>query len=187
MVVGPQWLEPALMSFRKDFGGVLSAKSAWPILVYGLPTLAIRIRQQQQTALRVAHYLELSPRVDKVFYPGLNSFPQHELARRQMRDYEGEFAPGTLIYFVIAGNDGQKGQEFIDYVADHAYSITMAVSLGQVKTLIEHPYSMTHSALTGTPGAESLVDPGGIRLSIGLEKGDDLLYDFEQAFTHVFS
>jgi cystathionine beta-lyase/cystathionine gamma-synthase len=186
VVVGPRWLEPTLMSFRKDFGGVLSAKSAWPILVYGLPTLAVRIRQQQQTAMRVARYLEQSPFVERVYYPGLDSFPQRDLALRQLRDYEGEFAPGTLIYFVIANNDGKKGQEFIDHVADHAYSITMAVSLGQVKTLIEHPYSMTHSALTATHEAKSLVDPGGVRLSIGLEKGDDLIYDFEQAFAQVF-
>lgn len=186
VVVAPRGLEPALMGFRKDFGGVLSAKSAWPILVYGLPTLAVRMRQQQQTALKVARYLEASPFVERVLYPGLDSFPQLELARRQLRDYEGEFAPGALVYFVIAGNDGAKGQEFIDYIADHSYAITMAVSLGQVKTLIEHPYSMTHSALTCNSEAESLVDPGGIRLSIGLEKGDDLLYDLEQAFSHVF-
>ena len=163
-----------------------SPKNAWPILVYGLPTLAIRVRQQQQTAIRVARFLELSPHVERVCYPGLESFPQHELARRQMRDYEGEFAPGTLIYFVVAGNDGQRGEQLIDYLAENAYSITMAVSLGQVKTLVEHPFSMTHAALASNQHAAGLVEPGGLRLSIGLEKGDDLIYDLKEAFDHVF-
>lgn len=185
VVVAPRWLEPRLMSYRKDFGGVLSAKAAWPILVYGLPTLAVRVRQQQQTALRVARFLEHCPAVDRVVYPGLESFPQRDLAQRQLRDYEGEFAPGTLIYFVIANNDGELGRQFINDIAEQAYSITMAVSLGQVKTLIEHPYSMTHSALTASSQANSLVDPGGIRLSIGLEKGDDLIHDLQQAFDRL--
>lgn len=186
VVVGPEWLEPALLGFRKDFGAVLSPKSAWPILVYGLPTLAVRVRQQQQTAMRVARYLEQSSHVERVLYPGLDSFPQRELALRQMRDYEDEFAPGTLIYFVVAGNDGKKGEQLIDYLAENAYSITMAVSLGQVKTLVEHPFSMTHAALAANETAATLVEPGGLRLSIGLEKGDDLIYDLREAFSHVY-
>jgi methionine-gamma-lyase len=186
VVVGPRELERALLGFRKDFGGVLSPKNAWPILVYGLPTLPIRIRQQQQTALRVATFLEDDERVEKVFYPGLTSFPQYDLAQRQMTDYEGQFAPGTLLYFVLNDPDGTRGERFIDYLAENSYAITMAVSLGQIKTLIEHPYSMTHSSLSCSEGAAQLVDPGGLRISIGLEKGEDLVRDLQVALDHVF-
>ncbi|MBI3928213.1 MAG: PLP-dependent transferase [Armatimonadetes bacterium] len=188
VVVGPAWLEGELLSFRKDFGGVLSPKSAWPVLVYGLPTLPVRVRQQQQTALRVAEFLEADPRVERVCYPGLPSFPQHDLARRQMVDYEGQFAPGTLLYFVLTDRPGQghAAEQFIDYLAENAYSITMAVSLGQVKTLIEHPYSMTHSSLTATESDRHLVEAGGIRLSVGLEKGQDLIHDLWDGLDHVF-
>jgi cystathionine beta-lyase/cystathionine gamma-synthase len=189
VVVGPAALERAWLGFRKDFGGVLSSRSAWPILVYGLPTLAVRIRQQQQTALKLARFLQRHPCVTSVSYPGLESFAQKELAQRQMVDYDGHFAPGTLIYFTLreaSGKAGFNGQRFIDYLAENSYAITMAVSLGQVRTLIEHPFSMTHSALAADPSARSHVDPAGIRLSVGLEKGDDLIHDLSEALEHVF-
>lgn len=186
VVIGPRELEGSLLGFRKDFGAVLSPKNAWPILVYGLPTLPIRVRQQQQTALRVATFLEEDERVEKVYYPGLTSFPQYDLARKQMTDYEGQFAPGTLLYFVLKDPDGSKGERFIDYLAENSYAITMAVSLGQIKTLIEHPYSMTHSSLSCNEDASKLVDPGGLRISIGLEKGEDLVQDLQAALDHVF-
>ena len=189
VVVCPTAMEPSLLSFRKDFGGVLSPKAAWPILVYGLPTLAVRIRQQQQTAEKVARFLEGQPAVSSVRYPGLPSFPQRALAERQMRDYEGTFAPGTLIYFTIGDGPGEpagyRAARFNDHVAENSYSITMAVSLGQVKTLIEHPYSMTHSALTCSEKSCHLVDPGGLRISIGLEKGEDIIFDLQEALDAV--
>lgn len=190
IVVGRNDFHGPLLSFRKDFGGVLSPKSAWPILVYGLPTLSVRLRQQQQTALRIATFLEADPRVERVSYPGLDSFPQRELAQRQMRDYEGQFAPGTLIYFELHEDlefPGRNGQRFIDHIAENAYSVTMAVSLGQVKTLIEHPYSMTHSSMTGGSVASDLIHSAGIRLSVGLEKGEDLILDLRQALEAVFT
>lgn len=187
VVVGPRALESRLLGFRKDFGGVLSPRSAWPVLVYGLPTLPVRFRQQQNTAIKVARALEADPRVERVNYPGLDSFPQKALARRQMMDYEGRFAPGTLVYFSLKPVPGEAhaSERVIDYIAEHSYAITMAVSLGQVKTLIEHPYSMTHSALTCVEGSRSLVDRGGIRISIGLEKGEDILRDLREAMDAV--
>ena len=175
-------LRPSLLGFRKDFGGVLSPKSAWPVLVYGLPTLPVRVRQQQQTAEKVARFLLEQSSVKEVCYPGLESFPQHELAKKQMVDYEGLFAPGTLVYFALDDKDGSRGGQLIDYIAENAYSITMAVSLGQIKTLIEHPYSMTHASMSCEKSASHLVDAGGLRLSFGLEKGEDIIYDLEEAF-----
>ena len=102
----PKRFHGHLLLYRKDFGGVLSPKSAWIFLVYGLPTLATRMVNQQKTALRVAKFLEGHPKVDKVYYPGLESFPQYDLARRQMISYDGKFAPGNMVYFILKKDRG---------------------------------------------------------------------------------
>jgi cystathionine beta-lyase/cystathionine gamma-synthase len=187
-VIGPQPYHGPLLMFRKDFGGVLSPKSAWPILVYGLPTLAARMANQQKTALRVAQFLDRHPKVARVLYPGLETFPQYPLARRQMVSQDGKFAPGSMIYFVLKGDEqtaNEAAERFIDYIATHAYSITLAVSLGQIRTLIEEPYSMTHSALPEEVKRERGLEPGGIRLSVGLEDWHDLIEDLQAAFEQV--
>jgi cystathionine beta-lyase/cystathionine gamma-synthase len=178
-----------LLLYRKDFGAVLSPKSAWSVLVQGLPSLAVRMRQIQQTAMEVARFLEEYPDVEKVHYPGLPSFPHAELAQRQMVDYDGNFAPGGMIYFTLKG-DGpadslHRAEQFINHVAKHAYCITLAVSLGNIRTLIEHPGSMTHSAIPAEEQAAEGLDPGGIRLSIGLEKANDIINDLERSMTAV--
>ncbi len=187
-VIGSHQHHTALLMFRKDFGGVLSPKSAWPILVYGLPTLATRLVNQQKTALRVAQFLEQHPKVSRVNYPGLESFPQSELARRQMTSYDGKFAPGSMLYFVLKGDEKSAtaaADRFIDYIANRAYSVTLAVSLGQIRTLIEEPYSMTHSALPDEVKRSRGLEPGGIRLSIGLEDWHDIIEDLSVAFAHI--
>ncbi|MDZ7361667.1 MAG: PLP-dependent aspartate aminotransferase family protein [candidate division KSB1 bacterium] len=188
-VIGPQKFYSALMLYRKDFGGVLSPKSAWNILVYGLPTLSTRMINQQKTAHKVARFLQEHPKVARVVYPGLESHPQFELAKRQMINYEGKFSPGAMIYFVLKNGTkisaSERGEKFIDYIADHAYSITLAVSLGQIKTLIESPYSMTHSALPEEEKLKLGMEPGGIRLAIGLEDWHDLIEDLREALEQV--
>ncbi len=178
-VIGPRRFYPLLVTYRKDFGGVLSPKSAWPILVYGLPTLGARLANQQKTALKVAQFLETHPKVERVFYPGLESFPQKELARKQMVNYDGKFAPGSLLYFTVKDQPGSHAaaDRVVDYIADHAYTITLAVSLGQLKTLIENPYSMTHAVLPPEEKKAAGIDPGGIRISIGLEDWHDIIDD----------
>jgi methionine-gamma-lyase len=189
VVVGPEWSYDVLLLYRKDFGGALAAKSAWPIMVYGLPSLPLRMKQQMVTAMEIATYLQHDPRVAFVSYPGLPEFPDHKLARRQMKDYDGTFAPGSLLYFSLKGKSPKfrhdRGEELINYVAKNAYTVTLAVSLGHIRTLIEHPSSMTHSAI---PLAEQLkdgIDPGGIRLSIGLEKAEDIIHDLAEALDHI--
>jgi len=187
-VIGARLLEPDLLLYRKDFGGVLSPKAAWPALVYGLPTLALRSRRQMDTALRVARFLESRPEVARVAYPGLPSHPQHDLARRQMRDFDGEFAPGIMIYFVLAGRGEEvrrKGARFMDHLAAQSLTVTLAVSLGQVRTLIEHPASMTHATVPADRQAEAGIEPGGIRLSLGLEAPEDIESDLAAAFAAV--
>jgi len=181
-VLGRAELRSLLMMYRKDFGGVLSPKAAWDFLVHGLPTLATRMDNAQKTAMKLATWLERHPKVARVSYPGLASFPQAELARRQLVDPRGRFAPGSMIYFELRdAGDGQAGSRLINHVAENAYSITLAVSLGQVKTLIEHPFSMTHSVLPEAEKLDGGVHPGGVRLSVGLEDIDDLTADLERA------
>jgi cystathionine beta-lyase/cystathionine gamma-synthase len=184
-VIGPSWSYDRLLLYRKDFGGVLGAKSAWPILVYGLPSLAVRFSKQIQTAQRIAEYLAHDKRIGLVNYPGLDSFAQRALARTQMQNYDGQFTPGTLMYFIPKGRTPQerhrKANRLVNYIADNSYTMTLAVSLGNIRTLIEHPGSMTHSSIPPEEQLKRGIDPGGIRLSIGLEKAEDIIHDLEQA------
>jgi cystathionine beta-lyase/cystathionine gamma-synthase len=187
VVIAPRDLHGLLMFYRKDFGGVLSAKNAWTFLVYGLPTLATRMVNQQKSAMKIAQFLEQHPQVACVSYPGLESFPQRALALRQMVDYLGRFAPGSMLYFTLKEEQGgnRRAEAFIDYIAEHSYTITLAVSLGQIKTLIENPYAMTHAALPEEEKLARGIEPGGIRLSVGLEDWHDIIEDLEQALDYV--
>jgi methionine-gamma-lyase len=188
VVVGPRLLEPDLLLYRKDFGAPLSPKAAWPPLVYGLPTLALRSRRQIETALAVAKFLEKRPEVERVIYPGLESHPQHALARQQMRDPDGNFAPGILIYFTLKGTASEareRGKKMMDHLAQKALTVTLAVSLGQPRTLIEHPASMTHAPIPAEAQVAAGIDPGGIRLSLGLEAPTDIMGDLEDAFAII--
>ena len=188
VVVGARSYLPALLSYRKDFGGVLSPKAAWPILVYGLSTLAMRVKKQEQAAMALSVFLSQHPKVKEVKYPGLLSFPQYGLARKQMTDYDGNFAPGTLVYFILHGTHAKaraQAEKLIDIIARESYTITLAVSLGQVRTLIEHPSSMTHSSVPLPKQISEGIDPGGVRLSIGLEDANDLIRDLGRALAKV--
>ncbi|GIV03239.1 MAG: methionine gamma-lyase [Fimbriimonadales bacterium] len=183
-VIGPRKAETDLLLFRKDFGGSLSPKAAWDILVFGIPTLALRMERQQSSAQRVAEFLELHPKVSRVMYPGLDVFPQADLAKRQMRDIDGNFAPGSLLYFELEGEPEeayQRAVRLVNYLADNSLSITLAVSLGQIRTLIEHPGSMTHSAIPPDAQMEAGIHPGGLRMSLGIEDVRDILKDLEEA------
>ncbi len=186
-VIGPRSLYHDLIMYRKDFGGALSPRSAWPPLVYGLPTLATRMANYQKTAHRIAKFLEAHDKVEAVYYPGLPSFPQYDLAKKQMCDNRGRFAPGSLIYFEVKDSDGtgESAVRFINWAARNAYTLTLAVSLGQVKTLIEAPYSMTHAAIPEEEKRRLGLVPGGIRLSVGLEDWQDIMDDLNQALEQV--
>ena len=98
-----------------------------------------------------------------------------------MVDYDGNFAPGAMIYFVMKGASAldalKRAERFINHIAQEAYCITLAVSLGNIRTLIEHPGSMTHSAIPAEEQVAKGLDPGGIRLAIGLEKPEDIISD----------
>ena len=187
IVIAPKKFQKDLMQWRKDFGAVLSPMNAWSILVYGLSTLPLRMKRQVPTAQKVAEFLESHPKVKYVSYPGLDSFPQKELARRQMISPEGEFSPGIMIYFYIAG-DGeearQRAKRLMNYIAEKSYTITLAVSLGQLRTLIEHPASMTHSGYSIEELKRAGIAPEGVRLSIGIESPEDIIKDLKEALEH---
>lgn len=188
VVIGPKSAETDLLLYRKDFGGTLAPDAAWHILTYGVPTLATRLERQQASAQRVAEFLDLHPKVNQVHYPGLDSFPQLKLAQKQMRDIDGDFSPGSMINFELKGNPEKSYRgavKVIDHIAQNSLSITLAVSLGQIRTLVEHPASMTHAAIPPEEQIKGGILPGGVRLSLGLEDVRDILNDLEEALALV--
>lgn len=184
ITIHPLSLYTAIRMSRKDFGGAVASRAAWNILVYGVSTLAVRMRRQIESATAIAEFLAKHKEVRSVRYPGLKSDPSHGIALKQMRDFEGNFAPGLMVYFELT-SDGTNGlvraKRFMDHVANNAYSLTLAVSLGNTKTLIEAPALMTHSAYSEEEAIKAGMSPTGIRLSLGLEHPSDIIADLEAA------
>lgn len=189
VVIGKNKYRDLLLLYRKDFGAVLTPKSAWSILTYGLPSLAVRQSHQVKSAVKIAEFLENHPKVEFVRYPGLKSHPQYEIAKKQMIDFNGEFAPGSLIYFTLKGvsaeDTKENGRRLMNYIAKNAYTMTLAVSLGHTKTLIEHPASMTHSVVPAEELEGRGMDAGGVRLAIGLENVKDILRDLDESLEKI--
>jgi len=170
--------DPDLMQFirakiLRDTGGIISPLNAW-LLLRGLKTLPVRMEQHQRNAFDIARYLEGHPKVKWVRYPGLESHPGHAVARKQMTGYSG------MIAFELKGGR-QAGVQLMDGVR----LITLAVSLGDVDTLIEHPASMTHHSYSEEDLAQAGISTGLVRISVGLEHRDDLMADLDQAFENV--
>jgi methionine-gamma-lyase len=136
----------------------------------GLKTLPIRMQAQGATAQALAESLEDHPAVRVVHYPGLKSFPQYALARKQMSGF------GAMLSFELKGGH-RAGRRFVESVK----VATLAVSLGGTETLVQHPASMTHGPLTEPERKTSGITEGLVRVSVGLEDTDDLMDDFEQA------
>ena len=141
-----------------------------------------------KTANELAHFLSSHPKVRDVYYPGLETYPYYNLALKQMRSYDGSFAPGSILCFILKGRPDEakkKGIKLIDWLAKNAITYTLAVSLGCVKTLIEHPSSMTHAAIPLEEQLTAGIEPGGIRLSIGLEDIDMLKEEIENGLKKI--
>lgn len=158
-----------LQGLRYLTGATLSPLSAFLVL-RGLKTLELRITQHSRSALAVAEMLSTHPAVAKVHYPGLPSFPQADIVRRQMAAGSG------LVAFELKGGL-DAGRALINALA----LAQCAVSLGDAETLIEHPASMTHAAYSAAERAEHGIEEGLIRMSIGLENTDDILDDLDHA------
>ena len=154
----------------KDMTGAVMAPFNAMLVLRGLKTLKLRVERQCENAMIVARMLEGHPAVDRVLYPGLASFPQHDLALRQMPGF------GGMIAFELKGGQ-QAGRAMMDRVA----LIQRAVSLGDAETLIQHPASMTHSTYTPEERSAHGISEGLIRLSVGLEEVEDIIADLQQA------
>ncbi len=164
-------LKPAL----KLYGGVAGPMDAW-LTGLGLKTFHLRMARHCENGLAVARYLEGHPAVAYVNYPGLESFPQHELARAQMDGF------GGMLSFELRGGY-DAGKKLMDQVR----LCTLAVSLGAVDTLIEHPASMTHFKLSPEERARMGISEGLVRLSVGLEDVEDIIADLDQALASLQS
>jgi cystathionine beta-lyase/cystathionine gamma-synthase len=173
VVAGSQELLAWLWSFGILSGGCASPFDAMNGL-RGLRTLPVRLERQAATAQRLAEVLEKHPAVARVRYPGLPSHPQHELATRQMRTF------GSLLSFDVDGGL-PAGEAFVGGVR----VARMAPSLGGPETLVTHPASTTHVALTPEELAANGISPGTIRVSVGLEHADDVVADFTSALDAI--
>lgn len=169
--------EPNVMQALREaavaYGTTMDPHQAWLVL-RGIRTLGMRVERAQANAQVLAEWLETHPAVEWVRYPGLLSHPQHELARRQMD------GPGSIIAFELRGGE-EAGRRLMDGVR----FITLAVSLGGVETLIEHPASMTHKGVAEAAQREQGITAGLVRLAIGCEDVADLRCDLEQALAAV--
>lgn len=151
-------------------GGVPGPFDCWLVL-RGLKTLSLRMRQHCHNAMKVAQYLTTHGDIEKVIYPGLASHPQHELAKKQMRDF------GGMVSFVMRG-----GEEAAKRIAGKTRLFALAESLGGVESLMGHPATMTHASIPVAEREARGITGGLLRLSVGIEDADDLIADLEQAF-----
>lgn len=154
----------------KDMTGAVMAPFNAMLVLRGIKTLELRMDRHCSSAATVAKMLEQSPGVQKVWYPGLDSFEQHDLAKRQMTQF------GGMIAFELEG-----GMQAGIGMMNKLQLITRAVSLGDAETLVQHPASMTHSTYTEEERAAHGISEGLVRLSIGLEGIDDVIADLAQA------
>jgi O-succinylhomoserine sulfhydrylase len=159
----------ALQTYLKHTGPALSPFNAW-VLLKGLETLELRVRAHSESALGVARFLEAHPGVERVLYPGLESHPQHELARRQME------SGGGLLAFRVGG-----GQARAFEVLNRLRLIAISNNLGDAKSLITHPTTTTHQRFSEAQRAELGITPDLLRLSVGLEDPADLMDDLDRA------
>ncbi|ACB86020.1 methionine gamma-lyase [Natranaerobius thermophilus] len=156
------------MTTVKDLGGIIAPFDAF-LLLRGIKTLAVRVDKICENAMKVAKFLEEHPAVERVYYPGLESHPQHELAKKQMEDF------GGIIAFELKGGF-EAGKNLLNNVE----LCTLAVSLGDVDTLIQHPASMTHSVVPQEEREKAGITDGMVRVSVGIEDVDDIIEDLKQ-------
>ena len=157
--------------YQNAAGAVPGAFDSW-IVLRGLKTLAVRMRQHEENALTVAEYLQDHPEVASVNYPGLPSHPQYELAKRQMSGFSG------MVSFTLKG-----GAEAAYAAVQKTRLFHFAESLGGVESLITHPATMTHAAIPREQREARGVTDGLMRLSVGIEDKDDLIADLDRAIS----
>ncbi len=158
---------------RRELGGTLDPLPAWLVL-RGMKTMALRVRQQNENAMVLAEFLARSGKVARVHYPGLKDHPQHALARKQMRGF------GGMLSFEVKGTmrDAMRFTESLKVAA-------LAASLGGVETLVSQPANMTHTQMSAKERAKTGIPDTLVRVSVGIEDADDLVSDFGRALAAV--
>ncbi len=144
------------------------------LVIRGLKTLAIRVDRAQENAMKVAEFLESHPQIEWIKYPGLKSFAQKDLVAKQMK------GPGTMISFGLKG-----GLEAGRILMNNVKMCILAVSLGGIETLIQHPASMTHSKMSPEDRQSAGISEGLVRFSIGIEDANDIIRDLKQALDKI--
>jgi methionine-gamma-lyase len=180
LIVGGAVISPHVDFIRGDlqqtaviYGGSPSPFDAW-LANIGLKTFGIRMKQHCENAMMVAQYLSTHPKVARVFYPGLLEFPGYPVAKSQMSDF------GGMLSFEL--KDGYKAGETL---MNNLGLITLAVSLGNIDSLIQHPASMTHSTVSPEERRRMRITDGLVRFSVGLENVEDIIADLEQGLQWV--
>ncbi|WP_350304713.1 trans-sulfuration enzyme family protein [Photorhabdus viridis] len=154
---------------QNSVGGVLDPFSSFLVL-RGMRTLALRMQRHIDSAEKIAHWLAQQPQIETVFYPGLPSHPQHELAKRQMKGF------GGMISVHLKGDD-----DYARRLIQELKLFTLAESLGGVESLIGQPFSMTHASIPLEKRLASGITPQLVRISVGIEDAEDLIADLAQA------
>ncbi len=167
------FIQGPVKDMLKIFGGMMGPFAAWMTMM-GLKTFELRMQRHCDSAARIARFLEQHPKVARVFYPGLENFPGHAVARRQMHCF------GGMISFELKGGY-EAGVRLMEAVSLPA----LAVSLGKVDSLIEHPASMTHAKVPAEERQRMGITDGLVRFSVGIEPVEDLLADLERALAQV--
>ncbi len=173
-VSGSAVLVDAIRDFRGVMGGVLDPHAAY-LLLRGMKTLALRVARQNASSLAIARALETDPRIERVFYPGLESHPDHRVAAAQMQGF------GGVVSFLVKG-DGERTARFVDACRVAA----IAPSLGGVETLIEQPALMSYYELSSEERLAVGMPDNLVRLAVGIEAQSDLLDDLGQALDVAF-
>jgi cystathionine beta-lyase/cystathionine gamma-synthase len=166
-------LDETIRFIQNSTGTILSPQVAW-LTLQGIKTLSVRMERQCANAAAIAQFLEKHPKVTRVMYPGLESFPQHKLASRQATGF------GAMLWFEVEGGV-QAGKRLMDSVQ----LCTLAENLGSVETLITHPVTMTHSDVEEAERKRVGITDGLVRLSVGMEDADDLIEDLQTALAKV--
>lgn len=174
VVAGPRsLLDPMRKLFHRHLGTVISPWEAF-LLGRGICTLSLRMERSAHNAMLVSQWLSLRKEVSAVYYPGLKSFPQHEIARSQMRGF------GGVLAFELKG-----GYRAAEKFQDSLKLISRVASLGDVQTLVTHPASSSHRMLSPEERKKRGISDGLVRLSVGIEDSQDLINDIEQALARV--
>ena len=174
-VVGTEaFINEVKMFGLKDMTGATLGPFEAFLIMRGLKTMEIRMERHCANAKKVAEYLVKQEKVERVYYPGLETHPGYEIAKKQMQDF------GAMISFEVKGGK-ESGMKFVNSLS----MIPIAVSLGDAETLVQHPASMTHSVYTEEELKAAGISAGLIRLSVGLENVEDIIADFELGFSKI--